>query len=233
MSAVYLDTETTGFDAPDVIQLAHSNLLARPDEAIFEAKLLHFKPRKPISVGAMATHNIIDADLVDVPLWTGRFELPAGCEYIVGQNIDGDWDWIGKPNVKRIDTLPLARKVWPLLDSHRLVALIYNLYPQAMARDMAKRAHNAAVDVDFCERVYFAMHDVLGRPETWEELWLISEEARIPTRFSFGKYGPRNGKPGELIAEVKRSDASYISWCLSGKCDIVNDDLYWQKALTR
>lgn len=224
MTAVILDTETTDADAPEVIELAYMGPL---DSALSVAtpELFNWKPTKPIALGALATHHIIADDLVGYPVWPGKFDLPSGCHYIVGHKIDFDWKAIGSPNVKRICTLALARRAWPSLDSHRLEALIYHLYPHPMARELVKHAHNAAADVDLCWRVLQAVWDVFGRPDTWERFWEISEEARVPTVFSFGKH------KGKAIAEVKRIDRSYISWCLSGKCDIVNEDPYWQKAL--
>src|SRR2546430_7251562 len=43
------------------------------------------------------------------------------------------------------------------------------------------------------------------------DLWRLSEDARIPRRLSFGKYGPKDGKPGMLYSEV---DIGYLEWML-------------------
>ena len=227
MSAAYIiDTETTDADDPQVIELAYMGPLDSA-LAVGTPTLLNFKPTKPIALGALATHHIIADDLQGCPEWSlDAFVLPADTQYIVGHKIDFDWKAIGSPSVKRICTLALARHVWPTLDSHKLAALIYHLYPHAMARDLVKNAHNAAADVGLCQRLLAALWDAAGRPATWEQFWLISEKARVPTVFTFGKH---QGKP---IAEIRRSDPSYISWCLS-KCDIVTGDPYWQKALTQ
>ncbi len=228
MTAIYLDTETTGFDEPDVIQLAISERLASPASALSSPPtLLTYKPRKPITLGAMATHHIIESDLEGSPEWPGLFVI--GADYIIGHNIDFDWKALGSQKIiKRICTLALARHYWPNIDSHSLSALIYHLYPHGMARDMLKNAHSAAVDVDLCERVFFGLYDAMGRPETWEQVWLLSETARVPTRMTFGKYGPADGKPGMLIKELKRSDSNYVSWLLN-KSD-QRDDPYFRKA---
>jgi exodeoxyribonuclease X len=227
MSALIFDVETTDVEDPQVIELAFMGPLYTPlGDA--ETTLLNFKPTKPISLGALATHNIISDDLKDYPEWSGTWSLPMNTAFIVGHNIDYDWKAIGSPpNVKRICTLALARHVWPSLDSHKLTALIYHLYPHGMARELVKAAHNAAADVGLCYRLLGALYDAIGRPESWEKFWQISEKARVPTVFSFGKF------KGSLISEVRKLDPSYIRWCLSGKCDIVNEDPYWQKALTQ
>lgn len=228
--AIILDTETTGFDKPDVIQLAHSPPLASPKRDNVDGTVYTFKPSKKISLGALSTHHIVDEDLQDCPPWPGKWNPPEGVTYIVGHSIDFDWEAIGKPNVKRICTLALARDAWPGLDSHKLGALIYHVYPPKFARELQRNAHDALVDIDLCGRLLFSLVDALNKPTTWEELWQLSEKARVPKRWSFGKYGPRDGKLGDLIADTKRTDPGYVKWCLNN-ADIVKNDPYYQKAL--
>lgn len=227
MSAAYcLDTETTDAgDAPEVIQLAICGPLPWP-KADADIKVMSFKPSKPISIGAMATHHIIAEDLEGSPPWSG-FALPEDCAYLLGHSVDFDWKCIGSPNVKRICTLALSRSLWPDIDSHKLTAMIYHLHPPAMARVLVCEAHDARADVANCLRLLGFILALVGKPQTWEEVWRISEEARIPKVFSFGKY---HGQP---IADIKRTDPGYISWCVSGKCDLVNEDPYLRQALVR
>lgn len=237
MSAVIIDTETTGFDQLDVIELAYAGPIASPraaSEDAIECACLFFRPSKPIQLGAMATHHIIAEDLVDCAPWPGTWELPvtcAGVEYLVGHNIDFDWKAIGSPSIRRICTVALSRHVWPDIDSHALGALIYHLLPAVTARDLVRGAHSAAADVGLCARVLFALTDAL-QPLDWHHLWELSEEARIPKRIHFGKYGPKDGRLGTLISDIRRMDPGYVSWLLRD-CDQVRDDPYLRKALTR
>lgn len=238
MSAIILDTETTDLDEPQVISLARSPVLSSPLSAL-EGPVVcdYFKPTKPISYGAMATHHIIEEDLASAPPWSGSWTLPTTVEYLIGHGIDFDWKAIGSPHVARICTLALSRWVWPNLDSHKLSALIYFLFPKAAARSMVRGAHSADADVCLCSLVL--QHILHARPmSTWHEVWQASERARIPTHLSFGKYGPysdwakANGqKKGMPIAELRKLDPGYLRWLLSGACDTVNDDPYLQKAL--
>ncbi len=227
MSACYcLDTETTDAgDAPEVIQLAICGPLQAPQSTGF-ISVSHFSPSKPISIGAMATHNIIAEDLEGSPPWSG-FELPDDCAYLLGHSVDFDWKCIGSPNVKRICTLALSRSLWPDVDSHKLTAMMYHLHPPAMARVLVCEAHDARSDVANCLRLLMHILELTGPLETWEHVWQVSEQARIPTLFTWGKH------KGRLIAEVRREDPSYITWCLSGKCDLVNEDDYLRRALVR
>lgn len=241
-SAIVIDTETTGLDEPDVISLAYTAPLDAPSSirTFVEATIIarQFRPRKPISLGAMATHHIIPADLEKEEPWPGTWSPPADVEYLIGHSVDFDWQAIGSPHITRICTLALARWVWPNIDAHSLTALLYFLWPHEDARSVVRGAHNTKHDVWLCaivlERILHA------RPEltTWHEVWQASERARIPTHLGFGKYGPysdwakSNAQPKGLpIVELRRLDPGYLSWLLSGKCDQVNDDPYLQKAL--
>lgn len=225
-SALILDTETTGFENPEVIELAYMGPLDSPLAEVAPT-CLRYKPTKPISLGAMATHHIIADDLEQCDPWPADWQVPGGAAFLVGHNIDFDWAATGSPNVRRICTLALARKYWPHLDSHSLSALTYYLYPYQMARELVRSAHSAEADVKLTHKVLFALWEWVGKPDTWEKLWLISEDARVPTHFSWGKHS------GSSIEDIKRIDPSYIAWCLSGKCDLVNGDPYMRKALER
>lgn len=220
MSAIILDTETTGLDEPEVIELAYVGPLMTPLSTADDGVQMQFKPSKPISLGAMMTHHIIDEDLVDREPWPGTWSLPedcAGVEYLVGHNVDFDWKAIGSPNIKRICTLALARHVFPSVDSHSLGALIYHLYPHGMARTMVRGAHSALTDVGLCGRLLFALVDAL-QPRDWAHLWALSEEARVPKVMNFGKH------KGTPIAQIPRD---YKAWLLK-QPDV---DPYLEKAL--
>ncbi len=206
-AALIIDTETTDTEAPQVIELAYMGPLMTPlGEAVTAS--FRFKPSKPISLGAMATHHIIEADLAGCDVWPGKWELPrdfSSVQYLVGHNVDFDWKAIGQPNLKRICTLALARSIWPKLDSHSLSAMIYHLYPQAMARELLRNAHSAEADVGLAHRLLAAVYDAVGRPDTWEKFWQISERARVPTIMPMGKH------KGIPIAHVPRD---YKQWLL-------------------
>jgi exodeoxyribonuclease X len=232
-TAIVLDTETTGVDQPDVIQLAYTEPLDSPF-ARGNSRVLMFRPTKPMQLGALATHHIIESDLEGRDPWPGRWDPPAGTEYIVGHSVDFDWRAIGEPNVKRICTLALARQAWPDLDSHSLGALTYYLLDHRAARELLKGAHDAHVDVSLCHRVLLALIDAAGA-KTWPDLWSLSEYSRYPQFMTFGKFGPDSdyakstGGPMPC-ADVRRLDFGYYRW-LFDKCDQVRDDVYLQAAL--
>jgi exodeoxyribonuclease X len=210
MSAVILDTETTGTgDEDKVIEFARTELMAAPRELADFSEVNHFVFRfssdRPISLGAMATHHIIEEDLQGFPPFIGWDPAAEGVEYIVGHNIDFDWRMLGKPNVRRICTLALARSLWPDADSHSLGAMVYHLMlDKRLARDLVKGAHSAVADIRMILDVLLPEIQIklLPRGATWPELWEISESARIPKIMPFGKH---KGVPlGDVPADYKR-----------------------------
>jgi exodeoxyribonuclease X len=216
MTAIIFDTESTGFTEARIIEAAW--LEVTPSLAVISRFSQRYDPQKPIEFGALATHHIMDEDLVGMPPYTD-FRLPHGLEYIIGYNVDFDWNIAGSPNVKRICVLALCRYLWPQLDSHSQSAMLYYLN-RAKARELLKAAHSAEADVMNCMRVLYRVMQALEpqEKETWEALWNISEIARVPTFMSFGKH------KGTAIKDVP---ADYKRWLL-GQPDI---DPYLMKAL--
>jgi exodeoxyribonuclease X len=216
MNACVLDTETTGFDEPQPVEIAWVRLEGPQGLRTLDMCCCRYKPSKPITLGALATHHILDEDLENCEPYTA-FKLPDGIDYLIGHNVDFDWDAIGKPNVKRIDTLAFSRKLWPKADSHSLGAMMY-LLDRENARSLLRHAHSAAHDASNTVRLLGNILRALGEPMTWEAVWLLSEDARVPDVMPFGKH------KGVAIADVP---ADYKRWLL-GQPDV---DPYLRKAL--
>jgi exodeoxyribonuclease X len=186
VTAIILDTESSGLDSPRLVEVAWVEVSL---QLVTGAKFYQrYNPQKPIEFGALATHHIMDEDLVDCPPYTD-FKLPDGVEYLIGYNIDYDWGVIGEPPVKRICMLALCRYLWPQLDSHSQSAVLYYLN-RPKARELLKSAHSAEADVMNCMRILWRVLQVLEpqEKESWEALWKTSEIARIPTVMMFGKH---------------------------------------------
>lgn len=226
MKAIVFDTETTGIISPEIIESAW--MLAEfvaveddPDNPILQFGMSitkRFKPETRISMGAMATHHIMDEDLKDSPP-SSTFKLPESVKYLIGHNIDFDWKVAGSPEgIKRIDTLCLARKFWPECDSHSLSALTYYLFRSSARADL-QSAHSAETDIQLTGNLLQA---IVGKANftinDFDTLWNLSESARVPDTMPFGKH------KGEKIINVP---ADYKRWLLN-QSDI---DPYLAKAL--
>lgn len=201
MIALLLDTETTGLKEPQYIEVAYlplsRNLLYDTAQSFYQ----RYKPTKPIEFGALATHHIVMEDLLDCPA-TGTFKLPFESQYLIGHNIDFDWEVLGRPAVKRICTLALAREAYPQFDSHTLGALMYALFGSG-ARAKIKGAHSALNDIQMNLEIFEKLSIVLNF-KSLEEAHACSEEARIPKIMPFGKH---KGTP------IKEVPYNYMTWC--------------------
>ncbi len=209
MSAIILDTETHTIDGYP-IEISHSPCSF--EQGVLKVDHSHnfdqyFSCPEPISFGAMAVHHIIESDLVDCPSYD-EFRLPAGVTHIIGHNIDYDIRAIQKCDssiqVKAICTLALSRMVWPD-ESHNLSALYYFIMEdKALARTHLRKAHNAKWDIYFTGVVLKAIVEKLAIKDM-QSLFLFSEQARIPTKITFGKH------KGLAIKDLP---SDYVVWLL-------------------
>ncbi|MCU4480855.1 putative quorum-sensing-regulated virulence factor [Acinetobacter ursingii] len=224
MTAIILDTETHTLNGlPIEIAYApvevHAGKLSLDKSQLFDQL---YQVNQPISYAAMAVHHILESDLVDQPLYTS-FELPADTTYIIGHNVDYDMAAIARcgvetKDIKAICTLALARKVWPQADAHNISALIYLISKGSdKARELLKGAHRADADIILTANILMHIVHHLNIHNI-DDLYLASEQARIPTKINFGKH------KGSLIQDLPHD---YINWLLR------QDDLdpYLKKAL--
>ena len=226
MTAIILDTETHTLNGlPIEIAYApvevHAGKLSLDKSQLFDQL---YQVNQPISYAAMAVHHILESDLVDQPLYTS-FELPADTTYIIGHNVDYDMAAIARcgvetQDIKAICTLALARKVWPQADAHNISALIYLISKGSdKARELLKGAHRADADIILTANILMHIVHHLNIHNI-DDLYLASEQARIPTKINFGKH------KGSSIQDLPHD---YINWLLR------QDDLdpYLKKALEK
>ncbi|WP_197328706.1 3'-5' exonuclease [Ralstonia syzygii] len=207
MKALIFDTETTGINEPAVIEAAWVEVNDPFTLAVMDEFEQRYNPGKAIELGALATHHILDEELADCPP-ASEFSLPPGIEYIIGHNVDYDWKVIGEPPVKRICTLALSRSLFPDVDSHTQSAMLY-LFERDSARSLLQRVHSAKHDVMNCRIVLDYLLTKMGditQATTWEDVWLRSEQARIPRVMTFGKH---KGTP------IKDVPPDYKRWLLN------------------
>lgn len=210
MQAIIIDCESTDKqDREDrkneVIELAYSVL---HNGKVSTSFLSRYKPKHPITFGAMAAHHILPQDLADAPPSSTIDPKVIPGLYWIGHNVDFDWKLLGSPEVRRICTLALSRSYFPEQESHTLSAMTYFTQGATPAvRDKLRNAHSAQVDIDLCYDLTLFFADHLGIPvldaEGLEQLWAASEHARVPQTMTFGKFR------GEPISKV---DRGYANW---------------------
>ena len=211
MQTIILDTETHTLNGLPIeiayapIQLLDGKLTLNKNQ-IFDQL---YQVNEPISYASMAVHHILESDLIGQPEYT-TFRLPAETQYIIGHNIDYDIQAIARCGVdvsqlKPICTLALARQVWPNAEAHNISALIYQISKgSTKARELLKGAHRADADIILTANILMHIIAQLGI-QSIEELYLASEDARIPKTMTFGKH------KGTAIAELP---ADYVKWLL-------------------
>ena len=213
--AVIFDTETTGRKDPIIIEGAWLELKSVNPFKLGLSFCQRYNPGKPIELGALATHHIYDEELIQCPP-AKSFSLPNDVEYIIGHNIDYDWNVIDQPNIRRVCTLALARKVWNSIDAYSQSALLYFI-DRDNARDILKKAHSAETDVRICATILEKICIELDI-SSFEHLWESSEDARTPSVMPFGKH------KGTLITDIP---IDYKKWLLNQD----NIDPYLKDAL--
>ena len=221
---VILDTETTNRENGECIELATcigANLFESASLRHYNVK--RFKPEVPSAFGALAVHHVLDEELEGRPPSSEALHAVPPASYWIGHNIDFDWEVLGRPTVFRICTLALARKLWPDLDSHSLGAVVYFLFGRTPeTREIVKGAHGAAADVRMTEMVLHRILEVTGIG-TLSALFAESEDARIPRKWTFGKF---EGQP------ISAADRGYATWFLKN-CGDRPDHRYYLTALKR
>lgn len=227
MQAIILDTETHTLNGLP-IEIAYAPIqieqgkLSLDREKIFDQ--LYSIGDEKISYAAMAVHHILESDLVDQPNFE-TFELPQETTYIIGHNIDYDIRAIQQcgvetSHIKAICTLALSRLVWPHAEAHNISALIYMISKgSSKAREMLKGAHRADADIILTANILMHIIHHLGI-QNIEELYEVSEDARIPRTINFGKHR------GTAIVDLP---SDYVSWLLRQE-DL---DPYLKKALEK
>ncbi len=212
MVAMVLDVETNGAEPPDVIEVFAASIA---EDLSFQELVNRRFGTDTMTLRALSTHHITLDELDGLEKFKAS-DVPA-CDYLIGHNIDFDWEAIGKPNCKRICTLALSRHLWPELDCHTLTAMGYAKLSIPGWSSVLKRMHSAQADVSVVIGLLSYIQDAAG-VKSWDALWELSEVARVPTVMTFGKH------KGTPISEVP---SDYIRWLLSQP----NIDPYLEKAL--
>lgn len=223
--AAIADVESTGKD-PKTCEVIESAFLLLPEtplkfmKADFADLVMRHEYHahsQPMSLGALATHNIT-SDMLEGKAPYKPSEVLPPMHYIIGHNVDFDREALDAKGAASICTLALARKFFPDLDSHSQGAVLYHLARvtkrgEAWARDLLRNAHSADADVLNCARILKYIIFLINKEFqpvgglSWNDIHHVSQEARIPKVMPFGKF---KGKP---VAEVEPGWAEWYSNC--------------------
>lgn len=194
--AIILDTETDNLNGR-AIEIAYfpldlsSGVLLFDRHAAFNQR---YNPLRPISLDAMAVHNIIEQDVQGMPAYN-TFTLDPSIKYIVGHNVDYDVHVLHRSGVtqdlKPIDTLAMARRIFPKAPRHTLAVLSYYISSDhAKVREHMRNNHSALTDVYLTASLLrtILQHIPPRNKQTIHDLYLFSLECRVPEVMPFGQY---------------------------------------------
>ncbi len=224
---LYLDTETTGVDTETahICEIAfllstYNGFIRDTQKDVIIQELI--LPPEPVPPEASAIHHITNGMLVGKPS-LGDFsekisEIVSEADYISAHNVPFDLTILKRelPGVfgkieeeMKLDSLRLARHIWPSIPSHSLQALRYRFDLDA---DLAGDAHRAMFDTELVRSlIEYILRMDLVTPDSWTDLVKYTQSALEIKIFSFGKYR------GKLVEDISAQDKDYIKWLLRQK----------------
>ena len=232
---IILDTETTGTGEQDrVIQLGFMVLGEKKVEVCNE----FFSSDTPISFAAMEVHGITPDMLEDKESCTHSAsykrlqELNTNENYLIIHNAKFDIDMLKKegfnPQMRVIDTLRVAKHIFPNEEAHRLQYFRYKMelykdeQKEADALGIVVKAHDAIGDVLVLKLFLSRLKDEISKRFPQEnpvdKMVDLTITPIFINSFNFGKY------KGKTLQEVAASDAAYLKWML-GSMENLDEDM--------
>lgn len=189
MRFIAFDLETTG-TVPGVDQIVEIGAVLFNNGEVESVFSTLINPRKPIPAGASAVNGITDDMVFDKPLIEDI--LPSFSDFcqdipMVAHNAPFDSQFV-LADIKRyeitgprgvvLDTLPIARKVFPGLPNYKLGTLVQHL------KIPSSNFHRAEEDATYCGRLFIEMTkriSIGGKPPAIENL--VSLTGKLEFRF--------------------------------------------------
>ena len=234
---VILDTETTGAGELDrVIQLGYMVLGGKEIEVHNEL----CSSDVPISFGAMEVHGIVPEDLEQKPKCTQTrayqrlLELNTPDNYLIIHNAPFDLGMLQKEGfatqMKVIDTLRVAKHLFPEEEAHRLQYFRYKMelykeeQKEAQKLNIEIKAHDAIGDVLILKLLLTRLREAVQKQfvgeNPVEKMVDLTNTPILVQTFRFGKY------KGKTLQEVAANDAGYLRWMLTSMENLDEDLRY-------
>ena len=232
---IILDTETTGTGENDrVIQLGYIVLGAKEIEVHNE----FYSSDVPISFGAMEVHGITPSMIEGKPTcqegkaYKRLLELNTPDNYMIIHNAPFDLGMLEKEGfntqMKVIDTLRVAKHIFPDEEAHRLQYFRYKMelykeeLQEADALGIVVKAHDAIGDVLVLKlllsKLKAEVQKQFPNENPVEKMVDLTNTPILIKTFRFGKHKDKT------LEEVARDDAGYLRWMLKSM-DNLDDDM--------
>jgi DNA polymerase III epsilon subunit-like protein len=177
-----VDVEGNGTTPPDLVEVAALPVVdGRPDTSTAGAWLIH--PPRPVTPFAAQVHGLTNEALASRPSWqevAGHVRGLLGGDWIAAHNAHVDYRVLsahlpGWRPAGVIDTLRLARAVWPGLRSYRLDALIDQVKPDLS--HVPDQRHRARYDAHATALLLLAMAE---QYPSWDQLAAVAVPPGLP-----------------------------------------------------
>lgn len=231
---LFLDVETTGLNAEDRI----CSIAAKSTRKNIIPMDFLIKPPLPVKLLASQTNHITNKMVENAPTFSESkmdMLLPGFYEDImIAHNAKFDIGMLEKEGIKfpnYICTFKVAMYLDPAGDRFERHNLSYLRYYYDV--DVKADAHTAMGDVIVLEHIFNKMVVEMLNGDQYDDVVLekmieISSKPAIIPRFTFGKYGPKEGvrEKGLLIKDVAHSDSGYLQWLKKEKMkeDVLDAD---------
>jgi DNA polymerase-3 subunit epsilon/exodeoxyribonuclease X len=234
---IILDTETTGTgDFDRIIQLGYMVLGSKEIEIHNE----FFSSNVPINFAAMEVHGITPEMIEGKTAckesisYKRLLELNTPENYLIIHNAPFDIGMLEKEGFKTqmkiIDTLRVAKHIFPDEEAHRLQYFRYKMelykeeQKEADTLGIKIKAHDAIGDVLVLKLFLSKLKEIIlnqfpGENPVEKMVDLTATPILIKS-FNFGKY------KGKTLQEVALSDAGYLRWMLTNMENLDDDMRY-------
>lgn len=177
-----VDVEGNGTNPPDLVEVAGLPVVdGTPDTSTAGAWLI--RPPRPVTPFAAQVHGLTNETLASCPSWrevASEVRGLLGGVWIAAHNAHVDYRVLsahlpGWRPAGVIDTLRLARAVWPGLPSYRLDALIDHFKPDLS--HVPDQRHRARFDAYATALMLLAMAE---QYPTWDQLVAVAVPPGLP-----------------------------------------------------
>lgn len=219
MKIIALDTETTGLKegTKSIVELGMIGMVFEEKDQFLGSRDYiidqRFRPREPISFGAMGVHHITEADVADCDDINNEAAVISmrldHADYVLGHNLKFDMEVIEREILggpydpeKQIDTLRLAKHAWNDLPEYKLASLRYRF--NLRVYDSGSQ-HSAAFDAYLTAELALKAAQALDI-KNWIGLYNKSISPIILKLMPFGKYR------GDVLADTFEQNKDYFRW---------------------
>ena len=209
-----LDFETTGFPpGASVVEIGYTDVTLMGGNSVLHHPVSQLvRPNHPIDLGAMAVHHItpemITPDLIDCALALKTLSQ-AKVDIWVAHKADFEQKFFNPLNTVWIDTLKIARRLFPNLQHHTVAHLLYAL---ELYRDidisLAHPLHRAGPDTYVTAHIFRKMLEKLSVQEMID----ICTSNAVDPQFDLEKTCFLPKHKGKLWSDVAQEDIGYLTF---------------------